>query len=225
MSALRLFTCLAVILLGSSLAAASPLTYQESVSGDLPQLHGGLTLALDIGTNTVSGSSRVEARPIGEPFDPLKQDFDSFDLLIASGSHLISATYSFTVTNFSDTAIVNGPGNSDFRLDGGIAQSVLIPGVSPVSLFGGQLPVGAGVHPLQNSQLGVTGCLCFIGDFIEWNYTWTFQVSPEVAGVPEPATLGLLGPGLAAVVAVGWRHARRMRRTLADDALVVNGGH
>jgi len=207
---------LAAILFGASVASAAPLTYQESVSGDLPMLHGGVTLGFDIGTNTVSGTSRVTSLPL--PIPPPDQffangiDFDAFDFSIPSGAQLTSVKYAFTMTDSSATALTNGPAEADFRLDSGSEQAALIPdSTSPITFFPVELPVGSGVHALVNSHLRIVGSLAPF-DFVAWQYTWTFEVAPApVTGVPEPGTLGLLGSAFTVFMARTWRrHVRRL---------------
>src|SRR5262245_7493528 len=82
----------ALVLVPAARAAASPLTYNEAVSGDLAwHASGDAVLNLDVGINTISGHMFT---------DSIGQDWDSFAFSIPSGAQLtgISVTYASTWT-------------------------------------------------------------------------------------------------------------------------------
>ena len=81
--------------LAVSPAHATPLAYNEAVSGDLPENAPFPVLPLDVGVNTVTGTSFVNFPPGG----PNSADFDSFEFSVPANTQLLGITYTSTVTN------------------------------------------------------------------------------------------------------------------------------
>jgi PEP-CTERM motif len=175
---------------------AAPFSYSEGVSGDLgSNLPAPSVFAFDVGSNTVSGTLSVSAG-----LDNF--DFDSFAFSVPSGAQLTNIGFTFSTTVVGNL-MAAAP---QFALDNGNAAAVLpflasqaidFLGSSPVSPFGGALPLGPGTYGL--SQL-TSQRLGFDSGWTT-NYTWTFTVqSSPVSTAPEPTSLALLATGLGGMV-------------------------
>lgn len=164
---------------------AAVVIYDESVNGDLPVFGSPLpTMALDVGTNTVSGKSGDS----GASFD-----FDSFAFTVPAGAQLLSANVTLT----------DSPGNSgdindlSWGLWGGSADYAggsfleFITGFSPGTYSFTTPPLGTDVYNISASSAGSSG-----GAPKFSNYTFSFVVT-SLAAVPEPATLLMWGLILA----------------------------
>src|SRR5262245_41323269 len=87
---------------GSSLiagiAAAGPISYSESVSGDLDGFASPLTtFVFDVGTNTIAGTQFVAS--------PSSFDFDSFAFQVPVGMEVVSARVDFDQQSSQITSI------------------------------------------------------------------------------------------------------------------------
>jgi hypothetical protein len=177
-------------------AAATPISYSEAVSGDLTSpLPAPTVFALDVGANTVSGTSTYG------PGDSL--DFDSFAFSVPVGMMVTNISYAFVrggTATAGSTGFVFGTGNI-FTSNLG-SQTVNLFGASPVVMFASGLPESAGIYGITNNLLSRSG------DFWTDNYTWTLTVAPTATAVPEPVSLVLLGSGL---IAAGARRLRTRR--------------
>ena len=180
-------------------AAATPISYSESVSGDLAgSLPAPTVFTLDVGVNTVSGTSTYGGNS--------PTDSDSFAFSVPVGMTLTGISYAF-VRGGTATA-----GNTGFDLDNGNVnpvapffgpQIVNLFGASPVVMFASALPLTAGTYAMFNESLAYVG-----GGWTD-NYTWSLTVAPTATAVPEPASLVLLGSGLIGASARRWRTRRK----------------
>jgi hypothetical protein len=185
-------------------ASATPISYQESVSGDLPDslpAPPAAVFTLDVGANTLSGTSHFSVSSNGA-FD---FDLDSFAFIVPVGMKVTNISYAFTRGGNANA------GRVDYELVLGNAlvtdlgdDSVDLFAPSPKSMFGGAFPVSAGTYGLQNSLLQEDP----VGAGWTDNYTWSLTVARTDAPVPEPASLVLLGSGLLGAGVRRWR-ARR----------------
>ena len=172
---LRTLSLTTLILLALvAVSDATPIAYDESVSGDLPGFDSPLrTFTLDIGVNTVKGNRSISE--VAESFG------DSFAFIVPSG---LSVTGGSIATNDVQNMLSvdwdlrsgsdgwrTGTLINHFFVDtpGSLPIGALLPGTYNFSSEGGGVAVNA---PLPQS----TG------------YHFTLNVAP----VPEPATLSLI---------------------------------
>jgi hypothetical protein len=162
--------------------AAVPIAYDEATDGDLK---GTQSLTLDIGSNTVTGSTQW----IGTV-----ADHDSVKFVLPAGAILISVAYGFGDVALETGTIGLGSGYNlmDDLTNTLISQASVnvINDSSPASLFVTDLPVAVSNYRLAHSLFRSAG------DGGSWDYTLTLAVASPQA-VPEPFTLGLLLAGLA----------------------------
>jgi hypothetical protein len=170
-------------------SAAMPVTYQESVSGDLTSFGPLPVFALDIGTNTVSGTTGILNNTL---------DFDSFAFKIPSGSVLVAGS-----VQLADSAGSAGDfGSAVWQLFSGSSTAQddtpleVLDSASPGSDALTSAPLGAGFYNFSATTLR-------FGDFMTTqlgDYTFSLTLRATQA-VPEPGTLVLAGlafVGLAA---------------------------
>src|SRR5688500_10367968 len=169
---------LAALALLPGVSRAAPVSYDESIDGDLPDFGGPLpqppTLDFDTGANTVTGTMDVNT-----------PDRDSFAFRIPEGLQVVSGgvVMSDAVPDFHSATWQLKTGNVAF-------QGTLLGPVSPDSPGSASLPVlplAAGTYQLDWTGSGGAGGS--VGA-----YTFTFNVAP----VPEPASLSLLALGAVA---------------------------
>ena len=189
---MRRFNCVigALLLLGiCERAQASPIAYQESISGDL---NGSQNFALDIGINTIGG-----AVCLGDPGQqPFCFDLDSFSASIPADARVtdISLTYVLTAPMPSSvTWLLQGPYFAGpFLMLYADALTANQPGSHEVS-FSNLPSTLTGTLTIQSLPFLIFGTTL--------DYTWRLTVAsqaPEVP-VPEPTVMLLYGTGLAAI--------------------------
>jgi len=179
-------------------AAAAPITYSESVSGDLgASLPASSIFALDAGVNTVSGTLAFTNT------GGLEQD--SFALSVPIGMQLTAISFAFATT----LAGVTTAAEKFFLLDNDnivsfpflAFQTIDVLGASPFDAFTSALPLGPGIYGMLDNGGHIDGA-GFTTD-----YTWSLTVEP-VTAVPEPVSLVLLGAGLCGALVRRYRHQR-----------------
>ena len=178
----------------ASPAGAAPFTYSEGadLSGFPPPF---TVFALDVGLNTVSGT--IEQDFLGQGIS----DFDAFAFSVPAGTQLTQFSFSFLTQLLSGTT---GAATSFLLVDGNASGSPILGqgnvdffSTSPVTLFGGpNLPLGPGVYSVKEALQFTSGTGSSPPGWSS-DYTWGLQVVATDSGVPEPATLALLGLGLA----------------------------
>jgi hypothetical protein len=162
-------------------AGASTIHYDEAVSGDLDWLANPLTtFALDIGVNTVTGTISVVA--------PGEVDFDSFAFTVPVGANLVSASVAlFDQTGNSLTAAWSLYQGSAISGGGTYVESLFANPASAVSLS--SVPLGAGVYNVPEGSISDNPPASSA-------YTFTFDVEPDAAAVPEPRAVAPLSVAL-----------------------------
>lgn len=187
------------LMLFAATAGASPLSYDEAVDGDL----NGQVLQFDLGVNTIAGSISYHLTA--------PTDFDLFRFVIPDGAELTAWTVKTEpvagvgrdLGRQLNLVVFNGPflGFDAFPLD--FSEVTL-------DLFLHVLPLGPGTYVVGDFTTG--GAIGGPGDDQDnhvWNYTFSFTVS--AVAVPEPASIALLGAGLAGLAFVrrrsGWRNS------------------
>ena len=177
---------LAAALIAMGSVSAAPITYSESISGDLPTFAIAPIGGLDIGLNTIQGRTCFIA-------DESCQwgDFDSFRFTLSPGLFVQSISLDFTTTllpgsSWARTGFELREFEPDLLLESD-DFNVLGP-TGSAAAFGGVLPlIDSGQFAIEQRSLARTGPGWFT------DYTWSIQV----ARVPEPSTLALLVLSLA----------------------------
>jgi hypothetical protein len=194
-------------------AVATPVNYNEAVDGDLPGGSPYPVLPLDVGVNTVTGTSDFDAPSL----DSLSADFDDFEFTVPASTRLVSFGFTSSVTSVSgspswmriETFIDTSDGATAMACqenwvinDPAFSPNCLVAPSAPDGSFATAMPLDAGTYLLfmgqfEASNLSVT----------DFSYTWTLTVS----AIPEPASAAALLSGLVALGALRFPGRRKRR--------------
>jgi hypothetical protein len=178
-------------------ASAAVVDYDESVSGDLSRTISGQTptvFNLGAGSNTVRGT--VDYQP-GADGGENTIDWDSFSFIVAPEHSLASIALRVTGTHEGNTGWLVRSG-STVAGQGTILDALYA--FTPADSTALDGPFGAGAFYVTLYSIGMLGTT---------NYEFTLAVTDRsVPDVPEPATLALLGLGVAGF---GFATVRRRR--------------
>jgi hypothetical protein len=187
-------------------ASATPINYQESVSGDLPDslpVPAAFLFPLDVGVNTVSGTASLDFSNANNAI----HDIDSFAFTVPVGMVLTDISYAFVRSGNSTTGFYEYKLFKDNALVTALGVDTIdLFAPSPKSIFVAELPLSDGTYGFETNNLGVSNGGRWTDD-----YTWSLTVARTDAPVPEPASLALLGSGLIGAGVRRWR----IRRTAA----------
>jgi len=183
-------------------ALATPFTYSEAVSGDLPQVSLS-AFQFDLGDNTIAGTT--DFMFFSEPGCHFCVDFDSFAFTLPTNTRLESISVSSAILGNNVSKA-----DSEFSLCSGVSdqqncfENAL--GFQTVSFlqgslfvgFGGALPISAGTYTVFDNAIGIAPIDASLPMSWTADYTWRLKVSP----VPEPSTYVLMLTGLGVVALV-----------------------
>lgn len=161
-------------------AIAAPVSYQESLGGDLPG-NGTLTrFTLDVGANTVAGQFGLLGGGV---------DFDSFAFEVVAGQQLVVLQVDLNVAG--GDGLVNA--HWDFVTDPGTLQQATLGSLRADSPGTGSISgtFGPGMYALSGPGFGARGA----GGA---DYVFTLTVR-DSASVPEPGSAVLAALALAAL--------------------------
>ena len=196
-------------------AVATPLNYNEAVSGDLPGGAPFPVLPLDVGVNIVTGTSDFDAPSAAS----VSADFDDFEFTVPTGTQLVAFDFASNVTSVSgsptwmriETFIDTGDGSTALACEENwvinepaFSPACLVPPSSPNGTFATAMPLDAGTYLLFMGQFDASNF-----SVTDFNYTWTLTVS-DINGtpVPEPLTLSIFGAGLVGAAAMRRRRKK-----------------
>lgn len=212
----------------SGTVSAAVVNYDESVMGDLtnpgcPPFCAPPTSigTLGIGTNTVSGHMFVD---FGANALVVGSDSDGFSFAVPAGAMLegVSFALSFSATGgLIDASTSYSIGQNPIVFPMLSLQTVdFFTAVSPVSMFGGVLPLGPGNYLILQDG-GAMICNPFP---CRWDvdYTWSLAVVGP-AGIPEPSSFSLVVLLLMGILVGRRRFAGFLRISKAKAARVSNG--
>lgn len=167
-------------------AYAIPISYDESVNGDL---NGSQNLALGVGLNTVMGTITFSNNIF------IATDFDIFDFSVAVGSSLTTITIDIALLPVGSGVF----SSSGWRLnEWEYSEGVAIPSTG-LSLFTAALPLSSGNFNIANYSLAGS-----LPADTGWR-TAAYTMSLDVTAVPEPSILALMSVGLIGLIGVARR--------------------
>ena len=93
---------MAALVLLARATSATPLAYDEAISGDLGDTFPATQFTLDVGSNTISGTTHFFSTLVSDD-----TDFDDFAFVVPVGTHLTGITFGFeTVGIPGNTSLV-----------------------------------------------------------------------------------------------------------------------
>jgi hypothetical protein len=173
----------------STPAHSTPIHYNESTDGDLPETAPFPVLDLGSGANTISGSSTLTTSSTAIT----DHDFDSFAFTVPAGMQLTSIQYTSQVTSSVNPGLVQFQEFLDTEPSLVAISSEFIQVVpsdpSAGASLSSVLPVGPGEYLLFQGQFEAS-----TNENANWDYTWTLTVVPEPSSILMlSTTIGLLG--------------------------------
>ncbi len=205
----------ACFIIAAEPTVATPLSYDEAISGDLPGGAPFPVLPLDVGVNTVTGTSDFDAASSAS----LSADFDDFEFTVPASTQLVSVGFASNVTSVSgspawmriETFIDTGDGSTALACQENwvinqpsFSPACLVPPSSPNGTFETVMPLDAGTYLLFMGQFDASS-----PSVTDFNYTWTLTV----ASVPEPSSVAALVSGLAVLGTLRFSDGRKRRAT------------
>lgn len=183
----------------SAPALATPISYDEAVDGDIDTIFS-TSFNFDVGVNIISGTQAFT----------IIMDYDFFNFTIASNQLLTGISYAYDPFDIEPNTFGIAT-NSILTRDSTFFASQIVDilhGGSPVDLFSGDLPLGAGLYQFRQ------GLFSRLGGGGYWNYTFSFTVV-QISPVPLPAALPLFGSALGLFGFAGWRRRRKLESASA----------
>jgi hypothetical protein len=194
-------------------AAATPLNYNEAVSGDLPEDPPYPVLPLGVGVNTVTGTSDFDAPSPSS----ISADFDDFEFTVPAGTQLVSFGFTSNVTSVSgsptwmriETFIDTSDGSTALACEENwvinqpaFSPACLVPPSAPAGTFATVMPLDAGTYLLAMGQFDASNF-----SVTDFSYTWTLTVD----SIPEPTSAAALLSGLVALGTLRFPSRRKPR--------------
>jgi hypothetical protein len=200
-------------------AVATPLNYNEAVNGDLPGAPPYPVLPLDVGVNTVTGTSDFDAPSLNS----ISADFDDFEFTVPTGTQLVSFTFTSNVTSVSgspawlriETFIDTGDGSTALACEEewvinqpAFSPACLVPPSAPDGTFANALPLDAGTYLLAMGQFAASNL-----SVTDFSYTWALTVD----SIPEPTGAATLFSGLVGLGSLRFLSRRKRSAAATTD--------